>query len=78
MSPACIKGAVHLLAQCRDVPARLNNSLPPIIVLVQMVAEVLEDGSELAGLVSSHIPGALIICGNAVVGSLSPSWCHWS
>lgn len=39
---------IHLLTQRRDVPRRLDDPLPPVVVLVQLVPERLEDQLDLA------------------------------
>lgn len=41
--------SVHLFAERGDVPARFDDALAPVVVLVQLVAEGLEDGLDGAG-----------------------------
>ena len=36
-------GSSHFLAECGDIATRLDDALTAIVVLVELVAEVLED-----------------------------------
>lgn len=47
------KGILHLLAQCGDVPAGLDDALAAVVVLVQFVAEGLEDRQSRTGRLGS-------------------------
>lgn len=40
---------VHLLAEGGDIPASLDYAFAPVVVLVQLIAEVLEDGDGRTG-----------------------------
>ena len=41
-----VKIGIHLLAQSRDIPTRLDDPFASVIMLVQLVAEGLEDGDD--------------------------------
>lgn len=57
-----IKREIHLLAQRRDISTDLRQSLPPIMMLVQLVAERPKDGQDLGRLVAHCDVGCIRWC----------------
>lgn len=72
-----VRFKVHLLAEGSDVPASLDDALAPVMVLVQLVAEVLEDGDGRTGRLGGLSLGfALHGDWLALPGSLSAHECE--